>query len=312
MPISWPVRRINYKGKVLSDYDQPLFQQGKRVTSFFDRFSSTGYICAHRGARSIAPENTLLALGKSRHCNADLWEMDVQATADGELVLFHDHTLERTTDVDTHPEFSDRSPWNLAEFSYAELKTLDAGSWFLQSDPFGTIAKGEVPKEDFPAIKAQRIPLLRDVLKDCLEHDFPVNLEIKDQAGTAADETIVRNVLELLKETGTEQLVLLSSFNHDYLRQAKRLNPTIATAALVENHHPENLVAYLHDLGVDAYHPDQLITDGTLIRQLTASGIRVNLWTINDLEHAQYFIKAGATFICTDWPQRMIGSGHSA
>lgn len=281
------------------------------MSSFFDRFSATGYICAHRGARSTAPENTLLALEKARLCGADLWETDIQTTADGELVLFHDCTLERTTDVVIHPEFSDRSPWNLAEFTFAELQRLDGGSWFLQSDPFATLAKGEVSAEDFPAIRSQRISLLRDALNDCRNHDFPVNLEIKDQAGTAAEETIVGKVLNLLQETDTEQLVLLSSFNHDYLRQAKQLNPTIATAALVEKH-PENLIAYLHDLDVDAYHPDQRITDNTLIKQLTAAGMRVNLWTVNDLERAQYFITAGATFICTDWPQRMVDTGHSA
>ncbi len=281
------------------------------MNAFFDRFTGAGYVCAHRGARSIAPENTLLALEKSRHCNADLWEMDVQATADGELVLLHDHTLERTTDVVTHPEFSDRSPWNLAEFTYAEVQKLDAGSWFLQSDPFGTIVSGEVSPDDFPAIKVQRIPLLRDALNDCRKNDFPVNLEIKDQTGTAAEGTIVQNVLDLLKETNTEQLVLLSSFNHDYLRQTKWLNRNIATAALVETH-PENLLVYLRDLGVDAYHPDQTITDNSLIRQLSVAGMRVNLWTVNDLDRAQYFIDAGATFICTDWPQRMSGGGHSA
>ncbi|NOQ42162.1 MAG: glycerophosphodiester phosphodiesterase [Desulfuromusa sp.] len=281
------------------------------MKSFFERFSGTGYICAHRGARSIAPENTLLALEKSRNCDADLWETDIQATADGELILFHDHTLERTSDVVSRSEFSDRSPWTLAEFTFAELKKLDAGSWFLHSDPFKTIAKGEVSEDDFPAIKTQRISLLRDVLKDCRKYDFPVNLEIKDQTGTAADRIIVGKVLALLKATGTEQLVLISSSNHNYLRQAKQLNPAIATAALVKQNHPENLLAYLRDLGVDAYHPNQLITDSTLVRQLTAAGMRVNLWTVNDFDRAQYFIEAGATFICTDWPQRMANSGHS-
>ncbi|MCD6581985.1 MAG: glycerophosphodiester phosphodiesterase [Desulfuromusa sp.] len=274
------------------------------MNSFFDRFSASGYICAHRGARSIAPENTLLALEKSLDCGADLWEMDVQATADGELVLFHDHTLERTTDIVTRSEFSDRNSWNLSEFTFPELKKLDAGSWFLQSDPFKTVTTGEVSPADFPSIKTQRIPLLHDTLNACRRYDFPVNLEIKDQTGTTANGVIVGKVLDLLQETKTEQLVLLSSFNHDYLRQAKQLNPTIATAVLVKKH-PENLLAYLHDLGVDAYHPDQLITDSTLITQLTAAGMRVNLWTVNDLGKAQYFIAAGATFICTDWPQRM-------
>ncbi|MEA3544034.1 MAG: glycerophosphodiester phosphodiesterase family protein [Thermodesulfobacteriota bacterium] len=281
------------------------------MSSFFDRFSATGYVCAHRGARSIAPENTWMALERSRTCGADLWEVDVQVTADGELVLFHDHTLGRTTDVVAHPEFSDRHPWNLVDFTLNELQKLDAGSWFLQTDPFETIVTGEVSRDDFPTIRAQRIPLLRDILKDCHQHDYPVNLEIKDQIRTIAGRAIVGKVLDLMKMTDTEHLVLISSFNHDYLRQVKRLNPTIATAALVEDKHPESLVTYLRDLNVDAYHPDQLITDYILIRQLTTSGMRVNLWTVNDFERAQYFIEAGATLICTDWPQRMIDSGHS-
>ena len=278
---------------------------------FFERFSGTGYICAHRGARSIAPENTLMALEKARNGGADLWETDVQVTADGELVLFHDYTLERTTDVAGCPEFVDRRPWNLADFTLAELQQLDAGSWFLQADPFGTIATGEVPEGDFSTISKQRIPLLRDVLDDCRKYDFPVNLEIKDQTGTAADVTIVEQILNLIKTTATEHLVLLSSFNHNYLRQVKQFNRIIATAVLVEKKHPQDLLRYLCDLDVDAYHPDQLITAATLVHQLTAAGIVVNLWTVNDIERAQYFAAAGATFICTDWPQRLFVASHS-
>ncbi|MDX2479941.1 MAG: glycerophosphodiester phosphodiesterase family protein [Desulfuromusa sp.] len=277
------------------------------MSHFFERFFGTGYICAHRGACSIAPENTLMALEKARSCGADLWETDVQETADGELVLFHDHTLERTTDIITRSEFADRKPWNLAKFTLEELKSLDAGSWFLQSDPFATIAEGEVAKDAFSAMREQQIPLLRDVLKDCRKYDFPLNLEIKDQTGTAADGTIVGKVLDLLQVTCTEQLILISSFNHDYLRQVKQLNASIATAAIVKEDHPDNLLGYLQDLDVEAYHPDQLITDTALIRLLVNAGIKVNLWTVNEFERAQYFIAAGATFICTDWPQQMVG-----
>ncbi len=281
------------------------------MKTFFDRFPGTGCICAHRGARSIAPENTMLALNMARSCGADLWETDVQMTADGELVLFHDHTLERTTDVAIHPEFSGRSPWKLTDFTFAELRQLDAGSWFLKSDPFGTVAAGDILKDDFATIKSQRIPLLQDALEDCRKFDFPINLEIKDQTGTAADKLIVAQILNLINASKTSHLVLISSFNHEYLRQVKQLNPTIATAALVEKKHPENLLSYLQKLDVDAYHPDQLITDATLISQLTAAGIKVNLWTVNDVKQAQYFSAAGATFICTDWPQRLSVASHS-
>ncbi len=281
------------------------------MRSFFDQFPSVGYVCAHRGARSIAPENTHMALDKARQCGADLLEIDVQLSADGELVLFHDRTFERTTDIATLSEFSSRTSWDPTKLTFSELEQLDAGSWFLQADPFGTIASGEVSPNEFSLVKQQKIPLLRDVLNDCRQYNFPVNIEIKDQMGTSADGDIVGKVVDLIKATDTEQLVLVSSFNHDYLRQVKKLNPFLGTAALVENSHPEDLLDYLADLGVAAYHPDQQITDDVLIKQLKDLGIRVNLWTVNDLERAQYFIDAGATFICTDWPQRLVERGHS-
>ena len=281
------------------------------MSNFFNRFATAGYICAHRGARSIAPENTWLAMEQARCCGADLWETDVQMTADGELVLFHDSTLERTTDIVSHVEFSARQPWNLIDFSRIELASLDLGSKFLQTDPFGTIATGEISLSLFPKIRTQRIPLLADVLKDCRNNNFPLNLEIKDQTGTIADGQIVGKILDCLKESQTEDLVLISSFNHNYLRQVKQLNPVITLAALVEERHPENLLPYLHALDVDAYHPDQLITDTALVRELVAAGMRVNLWTVNDSGRAKDYFAAGATFICTDWPQQLVGTGHS-
>lgn len=276
------------------------------MADFFTRFPATGYICAHRGARSIAPENTLLALEQARLCGADLWETDVQMTADGELVLFHDDSLERTTDVATQSAFTARRPWPLADFSLPELQQLDAGSWFLQTDPFGTVAAGEIGAAAVSAIKRQQIPTLSAALDYCRRHDFAVNLEIKDQSGTAADGKIVAKVLDLLQATTSESLVLISSFNHHYLRQAKQLNPALATAALVEKVHPENLLDYLHELQVAAYHPEQSICDAALVRQLVAAGLRVNLWTVNDLQQARRLSAAGATFLCTDWPQRLV------
>ena len=278
--------------------------------NFFDLFTPHGLICAHRGARSIAPENTWLAMDQARRCGSNLWETDVQLTADGELVLFHDTTLGRTTDIFTHREFSERS-LKVSDFIAAELATLDAGSWFLTVDPFKTIANGAVSDDLFPEIRTQKIPLLRDVLKYCRQYNFPLNLEIKDQTGTAADGQIVEKVLACLRESESEELVLISSFNHNYLRQVKQLDPSLSIAALVEDNHPENLLDYLHNLGVDAYHPDQLITPPDQVRELVAAGMRVNLWTVNEREQAEDYLAAGATFVCTDWPQRLIGVSHS-
>ena len=82
---------------------------------------------AHRGASSEAPENTLAAVRRAVQLGADMVEVDVQRTHDGVLVLMHDATLTRTTDAAL--VFPDRAPWSVADFSYADLRRLDAGGW---------------------------------------------------------------------------------------------------------------------------------------------------------------------------------------
>jgi glycerophosphoryl diester phosphodiesterase len=82
---------------------------------------------AHRGASAYAPENTLAAVRKAIARDADLVEFDVHRTRDGALVLLHDATLERTTDV--RRVFPRRAPWRVQDFTHAELMRLDAGSW---------------------------------------------------------------------------------------------------------------------------------------------------------------------------------------
>ena len=281
------------------------------MSLFFKRFAGHGYVCAHRGARSIAPENTLMALDEARGCGADLWETDIQLTADGEIVLFHDQTLERTTNVAELEVFRDRHPWDLSQFSLNDLRTLNAGEWFLKTDPFGTLAKGDISRENYAPIRQQKIPLLRDILVYCRSFDFPVNLEIKDQSERFKVPEIAIKLLALISELNVSDLVLISSFNHNYLRQIKSLDGKITTAALVEKHHPDNLIEYLRGLNVEAYHPDWRIVTTDLIRDLNQAGMRVNLWTVNEMDKAREFMNAGVTFVCTDWPQKLVNS-HSA
>lgn len=83
---------------------------------------------AHRGASGYVPENTLAAVRPGVEQGADLVEIDVQRSADGALVVMHDTTLARTTDVEE--VFPDRAPWDVGDFTLAELRLLDAGSWF--------------------------------------------------------------------------------------------------------------------------------------------------------------------------------------
>ncbi|MBZ4684455.1 MAG: Glycerophosphodiester phosphodiesterase [Desulfomicrobiaceae bacterium] len=268
---------------------------------FFDRLPGSGYVCAHRGARALAPENTMMAAELGLALGADYWETDVHKIADGSLVIFHDDVLSRTTDVRDHDEFAARAPWITSGFSFEELRRLDAGAWFAEQDPFGTIASGEVSPVDVDRMRGQRIPSLRAVLEFTRRHDFPLNIEIKDQTQSPGDLSIVGDVLEMVRSTGVEDLVLVSSFNHDYLAEMRRLAPEIPIAVLVEGAHPANLVQYLHDLGAETYHPDHALVDADLVRGLTAAGIRVAPWTVNDMDRAMALIEAGCFGIITDF-----------
>jgi len=108
----------------------------------------------------------------------------------------------------------------------------------------------------------------------------------------------------MLLETETMDLVLLSSFRHEYLQRARTLSRDIALAVLAEEQHPLDLIEYLESFSAAAYHPDEAICDAELILQLQHAGFRVNSWTVNDMERAQEMLRLGAGVI-TDWPQRL-------
>lgn len=272
---------------------------------FFDHLTQQDIICAHRGARSIAPENTLLAMKTARKCGAHCWETDVRMSKDGKLVIFHDNILTRTTDISSNVYFTDRTTFTVGQFTFEELLNLDAGSWFLKNDPFKTVQSSNLTTSDINTITKQKIPLLREILNYSKEFSFPVNVEIKDTGAPSGDVFIVDQVLEILNETQTIDLVLISSFRHEYLQRARELNKDLSLAALVKGKHPENLLQYLTDLSVTAYHPEGILCNAELVSQLKKVGIRVNAWTINDMGKANELLDYGAGVI-TDWPQLLI------
>ncbi|KAB1439027.1 glycerophosphodiester phosphodiesterase [Pseudodesulfovibrio senegalensis] len=271
---------------------------------FFDLLDGSGHCCAHRGARSLAPENTLLAVRRALDAGAQAWETDVHMTRDGQLVIFHDETLERTTDIAAHPKFADRKPWNVHDFTLDELLGLDAGSHFAINDPFGTIAAGELSQQEVENCRNQPMLTLRQALEFTREHTLPMNLEIKDQGEHHPCEAIVDAVLDMIRQTETRELMLLSSFRHEYMARVRQLDATLPTAALAEEH-PADIPALLRELGAQAYHPNQKKTTPELVRELVRQGFRVNPWTVNDMDKARALGQAGATAIITDFPQRM-------
>jgi glycerophosphoryl diester phosphodiesterase len=257
---------------------------------------------AHRGARSLAPENTISAAEKALESRADGWELDVAMSKDGVLVVLHDDTLERTSNV--AEIFPERGPWSVYDFSLDELQQLDFGSWFVESDPFEQIAQGNLTANDIEAYQSVKIPTLREALEFTQSNQWWVNVEIKDASGTTADAIIVQEVVKLVDMLGMEEQVLISSFKWDYLKQAKALNPNLATGVLVDKLVVDPL-ALMAELEAQAFHPGIKVTYAEQVKLLRENGYAVNVWTVNDVSDMEKLIEMGVTGIITDFPQSL-------
>ena len=255
---------------------------------------------AHRGARSLAPENTLAAARKALEVGADMWELDIRMTADGELIVLHDSTLERTSNVED--VFPGRKPWLAHEFRLSEIRQLDFGSWFRMQDPFGQIAAGVVTESDLAEYAGEPMPTLREALAFTLDNDWQVNLEIKDLGDNPGHPHIVEKVVSVLQELDMSDQVLISSFRQDYLARLRKIPHNFATALLVSKStpHPGDL---LRQLGARAYHPRKTAVHSKDIARLRRLGFAVHVWNVNDQKTMRKLVEAGVSGIFTDLPQ---------
>ncbi len=263
---------------------------------------------AHRGARSLAPENTLYAAHKALETGADAWEIDVRMTRDGHLVLIHDETLERVTNVATHPRFTHRASWRVADYTLEELKTLDCGGFFVKEDPFGQIECGAVTDQEVQGFLNMAIPTLEEGLRLTRDQGFRVNIEIKNLAGTPGHEVVVERVLAMIRAFDLVEQTLISSFHFDYLRMSREMMPEVPTAALMDasnREQEEGLIAALKALKVDAWHPDKEILTPHDLKRVLEEGLGVNVYTVNDPKQMRSLAAQGVTGLITDFPQRV-------
>ncbi len=254
---------------------------------------------AHRGARSLAPENTLSAARKALETGADMWELDTMMTAGRELVVHHDDSLVRTSNVKA--VFPDRRPWLVHEFTLEELRRLDFGSWFERTDPFGQIMAGEVTTEDLRSYAGEPVPTLREALLFTRENNWRVNVEIKDLSDTAGDGSVVEKVVDMIADLEMTDRVIVSSFNHRYLERARKRDPKINIGVLL-NSRIEDPLPLMQRLQAQAFHPRCTNVTFPQIAALIRNGYGVNVWTVNEPKAMSEFIRAGVSGICTDFP----------
>ncbi|MDT0569228.1 glycerophosphodiester phosphodiesterase family protein [Streptomyces sp. DSM 3412] len=244
-------------------------------------------VVAHRGASAYAPENTLAAVDKAHEMGFDWVENDVQRTSDGRLVVLHDATLARTTNVEElYPE---RAPWNVADFTAAEIARLDAGSWF---------------GGDFAGA---RVPTLEQYMRRVSRNHQKLVLEIKNPQLYPGIEQQTLKVLANEGWLGPAHLdkLVIQSFSADTVRRVHELSPAVKTGLLGT---PD-----IADLPEYATFSDQINSSYTTISASYVATIHalggphgkpleILTWTVNDAANARRVADYGVDGIITNKP----------
>ncbi|MBC7109187.1 MAG: glycerophosphodiester phosphodiesterase [Methanomassiliicoccales archaeon] len=265
-------------------------------------------VIAHRGASSLAPENTLAAASLAAELGADMWEFDVRMTRDGELILMHDETLSRTTNV--QELFPTRTPWRVEDFTLEEIRKLDAGSWFLHQDPFGTIATGEVSLGQAQSYVREPVPTLKEALMFTKETGLFADIELKGESSFFGSSHRWREMIEctvdLIHNLKLEDRVFLSSFTPEMIKYVKERASNIATV-LISVAMPSDPERILSEVCADGIAIHSTAFNSTVSRRLAKAGYKVYVWTVNDQEEIRRFLQVpGLTGIITDYPQRLL------
>ena len=228
---------------------------------------------AHRGASAYAPANTLAAFRRAEELGADGVELDVHLSADGALVVIHDFTVDATTD----------GHGRVRDMTLAELKRLDAGSWFD------------------PRFAGERIPTLEEVV-EALGERMILNIELKSPSWRS--EGLEQAVVELVEARRLDRRVILSSFNPWTVWRLRRLAPHLTIGLLYD----ANLAlplrrAWLRPLlRPKALHPHHRLVTARYVAWAHAKGYRVYTWTVNDPAEMRRLIALQVDGIITDRP----------
>ncbi|MDO0928223.1 glycerophosphodiester phosphodiesterase family protein [Streptomyces sp. TG1A-8] len=245
-------------------------------------------VIAHRGASSHAPENTLASIDKAAELGFSWVENDVQRTRDGELVVIHDDSLERTTNAEE--VFPGRAPWKVKDFTAAEIARLDAGSWFS------------------PAYAGTRVPTLTEYLRRVEHNHEKLLLEIKNPELYPGVE---QQTLKLLGNEGwldrdhLERLVV-QSFSADSVRTVHELKPAVTTAYLGR---PAVTELPRYAVFADLVNPSYASVSAAYVSAVHGfegphgKALGVFAWTVDDAASARRVAGYGVDGIITNEPE---------
>jgi len=224
---------------------------------------------AHRGASFIAPENTNASIDAAVG-SADLTEFDVRVTADGELVLMHDSTVDRTTN----------GTGAVDSLTLAQIKTLDAGSWFS------------------PAFAGEQVPTLSEAVSFSLSVGIKPLIERK--TGSA---TIYNDVLMSMELAPTDFRMI--SFDWSFLADMNVLNPDYNLGILSSGTLNQSVVDYALSLGIDFLDWNQNGITQATVDLVQANGMELHVWTVDNQARMQQLIDYGVDGITTNLPETL-------
>ena len=231
---------------------------------------------AHRGASAYFPENTMVSFEGAIALGADMIELDVQLTSDGEVVVFHDEKISRCTN----------GRGRIADYTLVKLKKLDAGSWFDKK------------------YKGARVPTLVEALKLC-KNKIAVNIEIKTEAVTEIiSEGIEEKCLRIVDKIAMRKHVVFSSFDPRAVQHLKQIDSQMPAAVLFEKKHYGSRLpsAIIASLGADAINCSQRELSKKWLADLKHHGIPVNVYTVNDEKSMRRLLALGVDGIFTNCP----------
>lgn len=235
------------------------------------------FIIGHRGASGHAPENTLASFKKALALGATFIETDLQLSRDARFVAIHDETVERTTN----------GQGRVHDQTLAELRRLDAGSWF------GSEYAGE------------RIPTLEEILEFSKKNDAVFYLELKPSGSWGGEHALIG----ALRESGEVARAVVISFDPTVLASLRKIEPTLMTGVLYDGQLPEPLHVAAEVGARQLVVRGDLVTP-TMIAQAREKDLQVVCWTVNHPAHIRMLISAGVDGIMSDYPDRLVAALH--
>lgn len=231
-------------------------------------------IFAHRGSKGTHPENTLASFKEAVHVGSDGIELDVHLTKDGQLVVIHDETVDRTTN----------GTGEIRNLTLAKIKELDAGSWYNAT------------------FAGEKIPTLEEVLLLLKELGFNGQLNIELKTDIIQYEGLVKKCLTLQGAQTWPFAIVYSSFNPYTLVELKKIKPSQEIGLLFESVEWANKGDAM--LEKESYHPDLKLLDWTI--EWNTNQLPLRVWTVNEDADINRCFELNIEAIFTDYPQKAL------